>query len=178
MALEIGAAVRIWRSSPEADATRVVRGLILDVAPGLETTSLPQELESEDDPFDVFERERDPLQQLASDLQLCVFELFQDAPERQSSHIGTLLHGVGEIGTGLAQALTQWNTKMDGLQRGLALVQLKRALRGAAFAAGALFPLQADGLLSHEDFEDLQRTLQQLDDGIVGELTRIREERE
>ena len=40
MALEIGAAVRIWRSAAENDATRVVRGLILHVSPGQETTSL------------------------------------------------------------------------------------------------------------------------------------------
>ena len=40
MALEIGAAVRIWRSWPDADSTRVVRGLMLDVAPGQEATSL------------------------------------------------------------------------------------------------------------------------------------------
>ena len=85
---------------------------------------------------------------------------------------------MGEIGGGLAQALTDRDTELGGLERGLALVQLKRALRGAAFASGALYPLQADGLLSPEEFEDLQRTLQQLDDGIVGELTRIREERE
>jgi hypothetical protein len=40
MALEIGAAVRIWRSSPDHDALRIVRGLIVDVSPGQETTSL------------------------------------------------------------------------------------------------------------------------------------------
>ncbi len=140
--------------------------------------SLPRELDSEDDQFDVFDRERHPLQQQASDLHLRVFKLFEDAPERRSSHIGTLFSGVGEIGGGLAQALADRDTELGGLERGLALVQLKRALRGVAFASGALYPLQADGLLSPEEFEDLQRTIQQLEDGIVGELTRIREERE
>jgi hypothetical protein len=140
--------------------------------------SLPHELESDDDPFDVFERERHPLQRQAADLHLRVFKLFEDVPEGKSSHVGTLLHGVGEIGGGLTQALTRCDDPWDGLQRGLALVQLKRSLRGAAFASGALFPLQAEGLLSQKDFEDLQRTLQQLEDGIVGELTRIREQRE
>jgi hypothetical protein len=140
--------------------------------------SLPQELESEDDPFDVIQRERHPLQQQAADLSLRVFKLFEDIPDGKSSHVGTLISGVGEIGGGLAQALARWDDELDGLQRGLALVQLKRALRGTAFASGALFPLQAEGLLSREDFEDLQRTLQQLEDRIVAELTRIREERE
>jgi hypothetical protein len=320
MALEIGAAARIWRTSPDADATRVVRGLLLDVAPGQETTSLlispegwlvplheieaaengtldeppycwvktqfgsveghvavvellsflkqeffpdlyvsdesgywddrdwkglvdklgrtqamidaladglrahPLSAEAAEDPeivaarveriarqvqqtlarppehppvrFDddgsdwdevddaqwdasnAFERERHPLQRLAADLDLRIFKLFENVPEGKSSHIGTLVNGVLEIGGGLAQALAKWDGELDGLQRGLALVQLKRALRGAAFAKGALYPVRAESLLSQEDFESLHASLQQLEDGIVGELTRIRKERE
>ena len=149
--------------------------------------SLPPELEGtddplDDDPFDTAERERHPLPQLASDLHLRLFKLFADADENRSRHIDVLLHGVGEIGGGLAQALTKREldpfTELDGLDRGLALVQLKRALRGAAFATGALFPLQAEALLSQEDFESLWNILQQLKDGIVRELARIREARE
>ncbi len=160
--------------APEAEASR------FEIEPEDESwrESLPPELESDDDSFDNFERERHPLQQQASDMHVRVLTLFKGAAERQSSHIGTLLHGVGEIGGGLAQALVRRDTERDGLQRGLALVQLKRALRGAAFASGALFPLRADGLLSDEDFADLQRTLKQLEAGIAGKLTRIREERE
>lgn len=40
MALEIGAPVRVWRSWPEGDPGRVVRGVMLDVSPGQETTGL------------------------------------------------------------------------------------------------------------------------------------------
>jgi hypothetical protein len=85
---------------------------------------------------------------------------------------------VGEIGGGLAQALMDRDTAPEGLARGLALVQLKRALRGAAFATGALFPLRAEVLLSQDNFNELWGTLQQLEDRIVGELTRIRELRQ
>ena len=67
--------------------------------------------------------------------------------------------------------------RIDGLQRGLALVQLKRALRGVAFARGALYPLRMEGRLSESDFEELQATLKQLDEGIFEQLSRIRDER-
>ncbi len=39
-------------------------------------------------------------------------------------------------------------------------------------------PLQTESLLSQDNFNDLRGKLQQLEDGIVGELTRIRELRQ
>lgn len=40
MASKIGATVRVWRSSPDHEQSRIVRGLILNVSPGQEPTSL------------------------------------------------------------------------------------------------------------------------------------------
>jgi hypothetical protein len=40
MALQLGGAAQIWRSASDDDPQRVVRGLIVDLAPGQETTSL------------------------------------------------------------------------------------------------------------------------------------------
>ncbi len=40
LALDLGGQAQIWRSSAEGDATRVVRGVILNLAPGQESTSL------------------------------------------------------------------------------------------------------------------------------------------
>jgi hypothetical protein len=40
LALALGADCRVWRSASEHDASRIVRGLILDLAPGQESTSL------------------------------------------------------------------------------------------------------------------------------------------
>ena len=137
--------------------------------------SLPPQSTSEIDPLETSDREQHPLQQLASDLYVRIVQLFTDTKESRSAHIGTLMHGAGEIGGGLAQALMDWGTELVGFQRGLALVQLKRALRGAAFAKGALFPLRSEALLSEDNFNELHGTLQQLEDGIVGEMTRIRE---
>src|SRR3990172_5417470 len=40
LALAIGGNVRLWRSADDADPSRMVRGLMVDLAPGQETTSL------------------------------------------------------------------------------------------------------------------------------------------
>jgi hypothetical protein len=58
---------------------------------------------------------------------------------------------------------------------GLSVVQLKRALRGAAFALGALVPLRADGTLDQADFEELRATIQRLQSDIFAALSRFRE---
>ena len=50
--------------------------------------------------------------------------------------------GACDISGGLAQALGFDDD--DEFAAGLCVVQLKRSLRGAAFAPGALFPLRAD----------------------------------
>jgi hypothetical protein len=55
---------------------------------------------------------------------------------------------------------------------GLRTVQLKRALRGAAFARGALFPLRS--ILSEEQFEELFRVLKQMETDIIKELGKVR----
>ncbi|MCY2990250.1 MAG: hypothetical protein NTY19_20595 [Planctomycetota bacterium] len=76
---------------------------------------------------------------------------------------------------GLAQALGSPDFEPPS---GLSLVQLKRALRGAAFAFGMLFPLRADGFLSPPEFDELSVTLKSLQDDIYTELARLREARE
>ena len=55
---------------------------------------------------------------------------------------------------------------------GLRVVQLKRALRGAAFARGALFPLRST--MVQEQFDELFRTLKQMETDIVSELGKVR----
>lgn len=51
-------------------------------------------------------------------------------------------------------------------------VQLKRALRGVAFARGALFPLRST--MSKEQSDEFFRTLEQLETDIVSELDKLR----
>jgi hypothetical protein len=71
---------------------------------------------------------------------------------------------------GLAQALGPAPTGMVGLS----VVQLKRALRGAAFAHGAIFPLRVEGLLDDRVFDQLRRELEELETEILAELARLR----
>jgi len=60
---------------------------------------------------------------------------------------------------------------------GLSVVQLKRALRGAAFALGALFPLRTDGTLDQSAFDELRDTIQGLQTDVFAELCRFRQRR-
>ncbi len=73
---------------------------------------------------------------------------------------------------GLAQALT--DRDHDALDFGLRVVQLKRALRGAAFAKGALFPLRST--VGAEQSDELFRTLKQMETDILSALGRLRSE--
>ncbi len=72
---------------------------------------------------------------------------------------------------GLAQALSG-REEDDFDDYGLRVTQLKRALRGAAFARGALFALQP--AISAEQLEDLFGRLGQLEKEIFAELTWLR----
>jgi hypothetical protein len=74
---------------------------------------------------------------------------------------------------GLAQALSDYGDDEDDLDLyGLRVVQFKRALRGAAFARGALFPLRP--ALTADQFDPLHGTLRQMEQDIFQELGRLR----
>ena len=73
----------------------------------------------------------------------------------------------------LAEALSHCDDDVKDF--GLRVVQLKRALRGVAFARGALFPLRAD--ISTEQFDELLRLLRQMEEVIFSELGRVRSAR-
>mgnify|MGYP003312143109 FL=1 len=73
---------------------------------------------------------------------------------------------------GQAQALSPIEDDMD---LGLSLVQLKRALRGAAFALGALFPLSAEKQLDNTSYEELRATIEEIHSQILVELTTVRD---
>jgi hypothetical protein len=73
---------------------------------------------------------------------------------------------------GLAQALAGREYDME--EYGLCVVQLKRALRGAAFARGAMFLLRP--ALAAEVWQELQGKIRELERGIYQELNRVREQ--
>lgn len=137
---------------------------------------LPEEDELSEDDDEPFGEPRHPLQRLAWDLMLRLYKLCENKAASTGSHRDILLRGAGEISGGLAQALggdDDWTPPA-----GLAMVQLKRALRGAAFASGALFPLRTDGTLDQASFQELHDTLEKLQEGIYAELLRLRGRRD
>lgn len=119
--------------------------------------------------------EHHPLLERVMDLNKRLYDLATAAEERQNENLRSLLGATGEMLGGLAQALGSPDWEPPS---GLALVQLKRALRGAAFAFGMLFPLRADGLLGSAEFEELATTIKSLQTDIYAELARLRESRE
>jgi hypothetical protein len=126
--------------------------------------------ETGDDWFETEAEERHPLLQQAMDLIGHLDTLFRDADPRHASSLGTLYRGAGDAMGGLAQALS--HRDHDAPDFGLCVVQLKRALRGAAFARGALFPLRST--ISAEQFAELFRLLEQLETDIVSGLGKVR----
>jgi hypothetical protein len=70
----------------------------------------------------------------------------------RSPNLDTLVRNAMEITGGLAQVLPLPPPyEMDDGETGLALVQLKRALRGAAFVRGTLFLLRAEKVVEDEE---------------------------
>jgi len=126
--------------------------------------------DAEDEPFGS---DRHPLQRQSMDLMLRLHDLFKDFEGPRTSHVDILHYSAGEIMGGLAQAL---GTRDMGLDFGLNVVQLKRALRGAAFAFGALISLRAEGILDETVFAELRDTIKTLEADILDELRRLRDE--
>jgi hypothetical protein len=115
-----------------------------------------------------------PLLERVMDLNARLYDLAEAADQRSNENFRSLLGAAGEMLGGLAQAL---GGPDSGPPSGLDLVQLKRALRGAAFAYGMLFPLRAGGSLDPAAFDELATTVKSLQDDIYTELARLRESR-
>jgi hypothetical protein len=127
----------------------------------------------EDDPL-RFAEERHPLLKAASDLLKRLHLAFHGTDRRFASSLHTLFQGAGDMVGGLAQALSGRADEDDFDDYGLRVTQLKRALRGAAFARGAIFSLRP--AVTAEPVDDLRRALEQLEQDIFRELGRLRPE--
>jgi hypothetical protein len=124
-----------------------------------------------DDEFTADGAERHPLLQQATDLFVRLGTIFPDEDPRFAHSLGTLYQGVGDAMGGLAQALPDRDDD-EADNFGLRVVQLKRALRGAAFARGAVFPLRS--AINKEHYEELHQTLERMQKEIFSELGRVR----
>jgi hypothetical protein len=119
--------------------------------------------------------ERHPLLQRAMDLLHELHASFRDADPRHATAVRTLFQGAGDVMGGLAQGLSTREDD-DEDDYGLRVTQLKRALRGAAFARGALFLLRT--AMTVEQFEELHGRLARLREDTFQEIGRLRSEYE
>jgi hypothetical protein len=113
--------------------------------------SLPDAVrgDADDEPFERMERH--PLQQQATKLLMEFFAMAKRSGDR-SPNLDTLVRNAMEVTGGLAQVLPLPPAyEIDENKAGLGLVQLKRALRGAAFVRGTLFLLRAEKLIDDDD---------------------------
>ena len=140
--------------------------------------SLPEAARSDEsaDDDDSFERmERHPLQQQATNLLLA----FHKAAERigdRSPGIDLLIRNACEVTGGLAQVLPLPPVyEIDDIKAGHSIVQLKRALRGAAFVQGALFLLRSDKLLDEDMFRKFMAEVDSISKQITDLLRAVRE---
>jgi hypothetical protein len=133
-----------------------------------------------DDEFDADnpDPDRHPLLERASKFYLRLHELFHDhspagaADEKHvpESVLQSLFQGAGDLCGGLAQSLSHPEEYDD---RGLSIVQLKRSLRGLAFARGALFNVPKSAMPEGE-FDSLYGTLEGIEKEVFAELARRR----
>ncbi len=125
---------------------------------------------ADDDLFEAGEVKRHPLLQRATDLLARLDSVFGGEGPGVAPALRVLYQGAGDAMGGLAQALSR--REHDTEDYGPRVVQLKRALRGAAFARGALFPLRSS--IGQERFDELFGTIKQIETDIVAELGKVR----
>jgi hypothetical protein len=102
-------------------------------------------------------------------------QTFRHLDPQWASSRHTLFQGAGDMMGGLVQALSRRGDEEDDRDDyGLCITQLKRALRGTAFARGALFLLRP--ALTAEQFDELHRALEQMKQAIFHEISRLRAE--
>jgi hypothetical protein len=136
---------------------------------------VPAESAADSDPFGTEDDERHPLLKEAMDLLTHLDTVFRGADPKLAPSLSTLYQGAGDAMGGLAQALRGRDEEDDPDAYGLCVTQLKRALRGAAFARGALYPLR--DAVTEEQFDELHRRLKRLEHDVFQELGRLRSER-
>jgi hypothetical protein len=125
----------------------------------------------------AMDNERHPLLEAATDLLMRLHVVFRGLEPRFEAPRSTLFQGAGDVVGGLAQALSGRRDEDDDPEfYGLRVVQFKRALRGAAFARGALFLLRP--AVAADQFDDLYGSVGKLEKDILQELGRLRSEQQ
>lgn len=121
-------------------------------------------------------KQRHPLIKRARSFLTSLYNIV-DRGETRSSAIDSALQGAMELNGGLVQALStadEWSNDPD--DRGLSLVQLKRALRGAAFVVGSLYVLRVKQTISDDEFVKFKKEVEDIQTEIVGLLKELRQQ--
>ena len=113
-----------------------------------------------------------PLQQRATNLILRVLKFMSNRPAPERDPLDPVEGALMDVAGGIAQALGPCDGESG--DTGWRLVQLKRALRGAAFARGALFMAKGVGRLDEDDFEQLHGAIQEIEGALVDEMRAAR----
>jgi hypothetical protein len=127
-----------------------------------------------DEPLELAPAERHPLLERATAL-LKEFYRVSNRCASRSAALDSLLRGAMETSGGLVQALShtdEWPVDLD--TRGLSIVQLKRALRGAAFVVGSLYQLGVEKVISDEEFAKFKEEIDEIQAETVGMLKELR----
>ncbi len=115
--------------------------------------------------------EEHPLQKKARDLILRVVDVRKASGVRGPDSLLDVESALMDVGGGLAQAL---GLDEEDDEVGWSLVQLKRALRGAAFARGALFRARGEGRLAPETFDEILDGVGKIEGALVDEVRAAR----
>ncbi|MHC4601563.1 MAG: hypothetical protein ACYS47_21420 [Planctomycetota bacterium] len=111
-----------------------------------------------------------PLQETAKELLLRVSGLRRGREKGFYDPLLDMESGLLDVNGGLAQALGRYGQEGGRGEAGWNLVQLKRALRGAAFAQGALFRVKHEGQVDRETFGSLRAALDGLQEDVLIEI--------
>lgn len=115
--------------------------------------------------------ERHPLLLRVRRLTLEALKLPDRKNTRPGGPLDALVKGVMEMSGGMAQVF--YDVDDDG-PYGLDLAQLKRALRGAAFARGAVFPARHARLLTERQFKRFAGEIDAIEEALQREVARVR----
>jgi hypothetical protein len=155
------------------ESNEEIAEMIEELNAAAETALNEESADWDKDPFD--RAERHPLQQQATNMLMELFD-FEKRSSNPSPNFDTLIRNAMEVTGGLAQVvpmLPVW--EMDDSQVGVALVQLKRSLRGAAFVRGALFLLRAEQIVAQEEFGRFMHESELISKEITELLRSVRE---
>jgi hypothetical protein len=140
-----------------------------------ENSAFDDWFESETDEVDADESandgksERHPLLRRSTELFLSLTKLCGEESSQTNPALTTLYQGAADLCGGLAQALSfrKNDVEIDGLR----VVQFKRALRGAAFARGAIYSLGSR--LAADRANELIQSLEQMETDIFAEMAKL-----